>query len=470
MYRQKNHPELKVLKNLEDIESISDEKMILTSFNGFCVINTFADTLTFRPFESYNDKPLGGLKNIYSDPHRNVWISTDYGVARFNPATSTVTNFTYYNSNIGLTPNPDISYSKKTNTIFIGQAQAVNTIVLDSLNIAPAGKILLSDLHIDQYHLSGIPESGQALDLNFEQNNLYFEFTNLNFTNAQNNSYKYQFGGEKSNWKVMSDNTLQFSNLGYGNYILKVIGENSFGLKSSNEFLLYINISPPFWRTWWFNGLIISIISLFIYGIFKYRDIQRQKLDKLRHTLARDLHDDMGSTLSHIRMMSERESMRRESNQSFKTIADKTAEVMNNMTEIIWSINPKNDSLKNIIEKIQEFAIDTLEPMGMDIHFDIDDVPGNIRLNPEHRRHFYLIFKEAINNTAKYSKANRVIFSFKMENKKMFLKFSDNGLGFDPLLIKRGNGLKNMESRAMALNGKINISTGEHGTQISLLF
>ena len=178
----------------------------------------------------------------------------------------------------------------------------------------------------------------------------------------------------------------------------------------------------------------------------------------------------MGSTLSHIRMMSERESMRKEANQSFKTISDKTAEVMNNMTEIIWSINPKNDSLKNIIGKIQEFAIDTLEPMGMEIYFDIDEVPGNIKLNPEQRRHFYLIFKEAINNTAKYSKATKVNFSFKMENKKMFLKFSDNGLGFDPMLIKRGNGLKNMESRAMALNGKINISTGEHGTQISLLF
>ena len=470
IHMQKNHPELRILKNLESIESISEEKLVLTSFNGFCVINTFPDTLTFRLFESYNDKPLGGFKNICSEPSGNVWMSTDYGVTRFNPATSTVTNFTYYNSNIGLTPNPDISYSKKTNTIFIGQAQALNTIALDSLNIAPAGKILLSDLHIDQYNLNKIPESGHVLDLNYDQNSLYFEFTNLNFTNAQNNSYQYKFGDKKGEWKVMSDNTLQFNNLGYGNYKLIVKAENSFGLKSPNEFLLYINIAPPFWRTWWFNGLIIGIISLFIYSIFKYRDVQRQKLDKLRHTLARDLHDDMGSTLSHIRMMSERESMRKEANQSFKTIADKTAEVMNNMTEIIWSINPKNDSLKNIIERIQEFAIDNLEPMGMEIYFDIDEVPGNIKLNPEHRRHFYLIFKEAINNTAKYSRATRVNFSFKMENKKMILKFNDNGLGFDPMMIKRGNGLKNMESRALALNAKININTDERGTQISLLF
>jgi len=470
MYTQENHPELKILKTLEAIESISEEKLVLTSFNGFCVINTFPDTLTFRLFENYNGKPLGGLKNIYSDPSGNVWMSTDYGVARFDPFTSTVTNFTYYNSNMGLTPNPDISYSKKTNTIYIGQAQAVNSIALDSLSIAPAGRILLSDLHIDQYNLNGMPESGHVFDLNHDQNSLYFEFTNLNFTNAQNNSYQYKFGDKKGEWKVMSDNTLQFNNLGYGNYTLTVKAENSFGLKSPNEFLIFINIAPPFWRTWWFNGLIISLISLFIFSIFKYRDVQRQKLDKLRHTLARDLHDDMGSTLSHIRMMSERESMRKEANQSFKTISDKTAEVMNNMTEIIWSINPKNDSLKNIIGRIQEFAIDTLEPMGMEIYFDIDEVPRNIKLNPEQRRHFYLIFKEAINNTAKYSKATKVNFSFKMINKKMTLKFRDNGVGFDPLMIKRGNGLKNMESRAKLLHGNLMVKTGQAGTSIALSF
>ncbi|HMU03541.1 MAG TPA: hypothetical protein PJ990_07940, partial [Saprospiraceae bacterium] len=150
-------------------------------------------------------------------------------------------------------------------------------------------------------------------------------------------------------------------------------------------------------------------------------------------------------------------------------IADKTAEVMSNMTEIIWSINPRNDSLKNIIGKIQEFAIDTLEPLGIEIVFDVDDVPNSIKLNPENRRHFYLIFKESINNTAKYSKASEVCFAFKLEKGKMIAKFSDNGLGFDPLLISKGNGLKNMASRAQALRGEIDIETTNNGTTISLI-
>ena len=110
-----------------------------------------------------------------------------------------------------------------------------------------------------------------------------------------------------------------------------------------------------------------------------------------------------------------------------------------------------------------------MEPLGIEIVFDVDDVPNNIKLNPENRRHFYLIFKESINNAAKYSKASEVSFVFKLEKGKMIAKFADNGLGFDPLLISKGNGLKNMASRAQALQGKIDIETTNSGTTISLI-
>lgn len=151
--------------------------------------------------------------------------------------------------------------------------------------------------------------------------------------------------------------------------------ENSFGIMSPQEFVL-----QDYHRTTFLAYLVVQWFDHDVYffhnlWFFKFRDLQREKMEKLRHTIARDLHDDMGSTLSHIRMMSERESMRKDANQSFKTIADKTAEVMNNMTEIIWNINPKNDNLKNILGRIQEFAIDTLEPLGIEVNFEIDSVP-----------------------------------------------------------------------------------------------
>jgi signal transduction histidine kinase len=335
--------------------------------------------------------------------------------------------------------------------------------------MAKPGKVILSDMKIINFPLDMMPDSGQTLQLEYDQNSIEFYFSNLGFTNSQNNSYQYKLDGIHSEWINMGENHLKFDNLGYGNYVLKVRAENSFGLQSPGEYLLTIAIAPPFWRTWWFNGWIIGFVSFIIYSFFKYRDVQRKKLDNIRHTIARDLHDDMGSTLSHIRIMSEREAMRTEANQSFKTIANKTAEIMNSMTEIIWSINPKNDSLSNIIGKIQEFAIDTLEPMDINVHFDIIDIPLHIKFSPEDRRHFYLIFKEAINNTAKYSKASTADFSFKIEKRKMITTFDDDGIGFDPMMIKRGNGLKNMENRAALLNGQLLIDTNPFGTNITLI-
>jgi len=469
LYTQSQYPALKILKSLEAIENIGNDKLVITSYNGFCVLNTSNKIPTFNLFETYNEKPLGLFKSIVTDHGGNVWMSSDNGVTRFDPNSNTISNFTYFNSNIGMTPSPEISFSDQTNIIYISQNQAINSISISDLEMAKPGNVILSDIKISNYTFDSLPSSGQTLTLKSNQNSLELAFTNLSFTDSKHNSYQYQLGGHENNWTTMSDNRLRFNNLGFGNYLLKVKAENSFGITSPNHHLLHINIAPPFWETLWFQLFVIGLISFLIYSFFTYRDLQRQSLEKLRLSIARDLHDDMGSTLSHIRMLSERESMRGDANKSFKDITDKTAEVMNTMTEIIWSINPKNDSLRNIIGKIQEFAIDTLEPLGIIIHFDIEEVPRIIKLNPENRRHFYLIFKEAINNTAKYSKATQVHFSFKPDANHLITAFSDNGIGFDPMLIKRGNGLKNIESRTKALQGKLVVNTNENGTIISLI-
>ena len=160
--------------------------------------------------------------------------------------------------------------------------------------------------------------------------------------------------------------------------------------------------------------LIVAIII--IAAIFNVRDRQRKRLEDLRNSIARDLHDEMGSTLSQINMMSELLAIKSK-DQNYATINQKIKEVMSTMSEIVWSINPKKDSLRETISKIQEFAIEILESKGIDLHFTIS--PGlEEKLSPDQRRHIYLIFKEAINNAAKYSEAKKAWFTVDNDHKK----------------------------------------------------
>ena len=469
-YLQKDHKPLQILSKIESIYGLSSDKLIITSFNGFCVMKINRDSSSFLLFDKYNDKPLGGFRNVIEDNTGSIWMSSDIGISKFNPQTHTISNYTSNVSSIGQMPFPDLSFSNTSNTLYIGQDQAINMIDLSDLTQVKSGKLILSEMKILHLEYKQLPQSGDIIDLPYDQNTFHFEFTNLNFTNSHENTYRYSLGDTHDTWTNMESNVLNFNNLGYGKYTLKVESENSFGSKSPEPFVLRIHIRPPFWRTWWFNGLIIFIISCIIYYIFRYRDIQRQKVEKLRISIARDLHDDMGSSLSHIRMLSEREAMRTNDWTPYKNIADKTAEVMNNMSEIIWSINPVNDNLLSIIMKIQEFAIETFDPMGINLKFRTGEISPDLKLSPEDRRHIYLIFKESINNAAKYSQATHVVFSVMLKNRTYTIEFIDNGVGFDPIIIKRGNGLKNMEYRAKLLHGNLTVNTGPAGTSIALMF
>ncbi len=469
LFTQNQHKTLKYLSVIEDVQCLDNGQVLLTSYNGFCFLENKPGGVHFQLYQSYEDVPIGVCKNIEADHFGNIWMSSDFGVYQFNQKNHSLHHYSYYNSAIGLLPYPDISFSEETGILYIGQNSAINTIDAGKIKVSAPGNPVISNLSITNYTSEKLPQSGDKLRLNNTQNSLHFEFTNLCFTNSQENTYRYKLEKEGENWIPIPGNILHFNHLGPGHYQLEVQAKNSFGLVNPTNFILYIDIRPPFYKSWWFNLLVLGMISFIIYLVFKYRDIQREKLEKLRHNIARDLHDDMGSSLSYIRMLSEKEAMKNSESSSYQSIASKTAEVMDNMSEIIWSINPLYDTLQNVLLKIQELAIDTLEPLGLDIHFEIEEIPGKFKLSPENRRHYYLIFKEAINNAAKYSRATQIYLSFKSTDALLITEIRDNGIGFDPLLIKKGNGLKNMAKRADLLHGALQIHTDSTGTKIQLI-
>jgi signal transduction histidine kinase len=150
-------------------------------------------------------------------------------------------------------------------------------------------------------------------------------------------------------------------------------------------------------------------------------------------------------------------------------ITDNSQRMMEAMDDIVWSIKPMNDSIQKITARMREFATGILEAKDIEVNFKVDDDVNKIKLDMEARRDLFLIFKEAINNVAKYSHGSKCLIHIALCQQRLLLDVEDNGVGFDISQADSGNGLSNMHKRAEALKARVSIKSrpGE-GTQVTL--
>jgi len=152
-------------------------------------------------------------------------------------------------------------------------------------------------------------------------------------------------------------------------------------------------------------------------------------------------------------------------------ISDNSTRMMEAMDDIVWSINPSNDSMQKITARMREFANGVLEAREIEFNFQMDEKIMYLKLNPEARRDLFLIFKEAINNLAKYSCCKHTWVSLRLENGWIAMTIQDDGVGFEVANADDGNGLTNMRKRAQSMKGSLEIiSRPKHGTKVSLEF
>ncbi len=434
--------------------------------NGFAYAHIVEDESIAQPnFELVKTDQY--CYDVLEDSHHRFWLSLKTGIAMYDQQTKRMINFSDHNSTVGEMRGPSITYSAVTNKLFIGQLDYLCVLDLNESIIPPCGAPVLAELSIKEKNLDHLPVSGESIKLHHHQNSFVFSFTNFSYTDSELNTYNFRLHPDEP-WQAAAGNQIILNSLGYGDYQLEVSTANTFGVPAEEIFTMSIHISPPFVRTWYFSALVMLLMATGVYILYRYRVAHLQKLNQIRLNIARDLHDDMGGNLSQVKILSEMEAARQGSNPLFEKINSKLGLIMDNMSEIVWSINPQKDDLTEIILHIQEYAVEMLEPRNINLHFKIDPIPNHYRLTIETRRHFYLLFKEAINNIAKYASAKNVTFELRLAQRKLHVQISDDGIGFDSSLITRGNGLRNMTERAQMLGGDLKITTSSNGTTILL--
>jgi len=228
-----------------------------------------------------------------------------------------------------------------------------------------------------------------------------------------------------------------------------------------------------------YSWLLIFLLAASViigFGLYKrYRLKQQLKEVEIRNKIAADLHDDVGSTLSSIRMYSD--IVKQQPNQTgtsiqlLNKISSNSKETIENMSDIVWMIKPGNDDFANIEDRMLNFANELCTPAGINFEMNKNSMLNGIKIPMEQRRDIYLIFKEAVNNSVKYSNCHFLRTVIELDKNKLTMRISDDGNGFDMDHSKRGNGLSNMQKRVNAHKGNFNVQSKEgEGTEIEVTF
>ncbi|HYE56558.1 MAG TPA: two-component regulator propeller domain-containing protein [Chitinophagaceae bacterium] len=474
-YNNKGGPGRSLFRNqVSDILFYNDSLVVI----GAGVLNILnRKTGAIHQITSKEGLPGNSVSSVEKDDDGNLWIGLTNGLCRYNMKRYI---FTLFSQKDGIVRNEfhdgDSYRLKDGRLIFSNPHDFVFFNPAQILPSSPPPDVSITDFKLFDNYLP--PDSILQLDrvnLDYNQNSITIEFAALSFLQKDKMVYYTKMEGVDKDWNLAgSYNIANYSLLAAGDYTFKVRCENGDGLSSRNVTSLRIHIRPPFWQEEWFIMICMMAIAGLIYLAHRMRIRQLMEMEKVRGRIAHDLHDDMGSTLSTINILSEMARMKvdkdtQKTSEYISKISDNSHRMMEAMDDIVWSINPVNDSMQRITARMREFATGLLEAKNIDVEFKVDEVVNNLTLDMESRRDLFLIFKEAVNNIAKYSGCTHVVIEIQVHGPRLVMSIRDNGKGFDVQQADSGNGLTNMKKRAQSLKGRLDIDSVQGvGTKVRL--
>ena len=297
----------------------------------------------------------------------------------------------------------------------------------------------------------------------------------LSLQAPEKNRFQYMLANVNPNWIDAGTRREAFyNNLGPGSYRFHVRACNNDGVWNEAGIVLPIVLLPHFWQTWWFKLMIPVAVGLLLFAWYRFRMAQLREIERLRVQIAADLHDDVGARLTKVAMVTE--FMERETAPTDKSkphvenIAKTTREVIQAMDEIVWTINPKNDTLDNLANYIFQYAQEYFQNTGVRCRMDLPPQLPYYPLSTEERHNLFMAVKEALNNVLKHAGATEVRISLAVEGSALKIIVADNGCGF--VLNgshNGGDGLNNMKERLSRIGGRLELQSKQNsGTRVEM--
>ena len=308
-------------------------------------------------------------------------------------------------------------------------------------------------------------------------------YTALNLSAPEKSRFRYKLEGINSEWvEAGTRRTAYYNNISPGEHQFHVIACNKDGEWNQTGASLALVFLPHYWQTWWFKSLALAFVvgaasGTALYGArrrMKRKLVlleQRHAIERERGRIAKDIHDDLGSSLTRIMMLGERAEEGLGKGEDVgghvRKIVTSSRHTVQVLDEIVWAVNPENDTLDGLIGYIGHYVHELFENTSMSCRLDVPMELSEITLPAEMRHNLFLVIKEAFHNVLKHSRASEVRMQVTLESLRLKIEIQDNGTGFNLESTRKGNGLDNMRKRMEALGGRLNITTAmQQGTKL----
>lgn len=426
---------------------------------------------SFTNYTTMNGLPDNAVYSLTYDKSGKIWLGTGKGLSCLDTSKKKFFNFSTRDGLLNSEYNRFSAYTANDGAIFMGGMEGIDYFNPAEITFtADILEPLIINVEVNNTPVAYIAD----MQLGSTQNNLHVSFTVNKIAKAGTASYAYQLAGSgDTSWQTISNsNELRFASLAPGKYTLKIKAINQHNEWSRLTEILRFTIAPNWHQATWFRLMILVII--FGVGILLARYYTEQKLHQQsivferkqavaleRSRISTELHDDLGSGLSTIRILSQSLNGAENNiskNPNLEKISSHSHELIQKMREIVWALNNENDTLDQLISYIRLQASTLLDNAGISYQYQIPELIPETKVTGGNRRHIHLLVKESVHNIIKHARATEVLFTVTFTDN-LTIAIHDNGIGIPKscMLTPSGNGIKNMKKHAGATQGLLAI-------------
>jgi ligand-binding sensor domain-containing protein/signal transduction histidine kinase len=432
----------------------------------------------FVNYTTANGLASDAVWSIADDDEGHVYLGTGRGLDRFDVASKTIRHLTAEDGVVGSVIEHLVT--DRDGRIWVASDGGITR--LDPRGARPSADqppVFISDVRIAG-ETWPLPVTGAQhvapIELPASRNNVTIRFVGLSYRSEKAIRYQYRLDGAETGWSEPSEQReVNFARLAPGRYRFLVRAVTSGDVESAQQASVTLHILPPVYLRAWFVALAVLSVAAVVYAAYRYRVAGLLEVANIRNRIASDLHDDIGANLSKIAILSEVAQRQPASvspgDNPLAAIARISRESVASMSDIVWAINPKRDSLQDLVRRMRLHAEEACVPRSIALDFRTPDRELFTKIGADARRDLFLIFKEAVNNAVRHSGCAHLHVALAYERGGLSLTVRDDGRGFDPAGASDGNGVINMRRRAEGGGALLDIASGPaQGTTILLTY